>query len=80
MQFPILKLENEHTKALIDAKSGEFILELAHEAELIHGHGIVLNRIAGIGFDEPKCELIFTHPPIPLAPSIEFKKVILIQK
>jgi hypothetical protein len=80
MQFPIFKLENDHTKALIDAKSGEFVLELANEAELIHGHDIVLNCIAGIGFDEPKVELIFTNPPIPLASQIEFKTVILIQK
>jgi hypothetical protein len=80
MQFPIFKLENDHTKALIDAKSGEFALQLTDDSDLIQGHDIVLNRIAGIGFDEPKIELIFTNPPIPIAPQIEFKTVILIQK
>jgi hypothetical protein len=72
MHFPIFKLENEHTKALIDPKSGEFAVQLTEASELIQGQGIVLNRIAGIGFEEPIIELIFADPIVPLAPSIIF--------
>ena len=72
MHFPIFKLENEHTKALIDPKSGEFVLELSAISELIQGQGIVLNRIAGSTFTLPSIEMIFADPIVPLAPYIIF--------
>jgi hypothetical protein len=80
MNFPIFKLENEHTKALIDPKSGEFAVQLTEDSKLIQGQGIVLSRIAGIGFDEPTIELIFATPKIPIAPSINFQTVTQIIK